>query len=88
MLKKEILERYLNEIYLGEGAYGMKAATQTFFAKEPEELNLAETVLLAGLPQSPNNYSPFQHPSRAIKRRDQVLQAMLENNFINQKQLA
>ncbi|HCJ78757.1 MAG TPA: penicillin-binding protein 1A, partial [Desulfotomaculum sp.] len=85
--KKEILERYLNEIYFGEGAYGIKAAAQTFFAKEPEELNLAETALLAGLPQSPNNYSPFQSPSRAIKRRDQVLQAMLKNNFIVQKQL-
>ncbi len=85
--KKEILERYLNEIYFGEGAYGIKSAAQTFFAKEPEELNLAETSLLAGLPQSPNNYSPFQHPSSTIKRRDQVLQAMLKNNFIVQKQL-
>jgi penicillin-binding protein 1A len=85
--KKEILERYLNEIYFGEGAYGIKAAAQTFFTKEPEELNLAETTLLAGLPQSPSNYSPLRYPLRAIKRRDQVLEAMLKNNFITQKQL-
>ena len=64
--KEEILTIYLNEIYLGEGAYGVEAAARTYFGKHARDLNLGEVALLAGLPQSPSNYSPLRQPEARI----------------------
>lgn len=85
--KREILEFYLNSIYFGEGAYGIEAASQTYFAKPCQDLTLAESALLAGLPKSPSRYSPFTNPTEAKKRRDTVLQVMYRNSYISQAQL-
>jgi len=80
--KEQILEMYLNQIYFGQGAYGVAAASQTYFGKDPGALNLAESALLAGLPKSPNNYSPYKYPERAKKRQEHVLARMEEAGFI------
>ncbi len=75
--KEQILERYLNEIYLGLGAYGVAAASLVYFDKSVHELTLAETAYLAALPKAPNNYHPFRHADRAIERRNWVLDRMM-----------
>jgi penicillin-binding protein 1A len=80
--KEQILEMYLNQIYFGQGAYGVRAATQTYFGKDLSELTLAEAALLAGLPKSPNNYSPYKNIDRAKKRQEHVLSRMEEAGFI------
>ncbi|MEM6383723.1 MAG: penicillin-binding protein 1A [Pseudomonadota bacterium] len=80
--KDEILELYLNEIYLGLGAYGIAAASLVYFDKSVHELTLAEAAYLAALPKAPNNYHPFRQTERAIERRDWVLDRMLENGYI------
>lgn len=82
LTKEQILEMYLNQIYFGHGAYGVRAAAQTFFGKRLDELRLDEAALLAGLPKSPNNYSPFRHPERAKRRRDHVLARMEAAAFL------
>lgn len=76
--KEEILERYLNEVYFGNGAYGAQAAADRYFAKPASDLTLAEAALLAGLLRAPSDYDPFVHPDAALDRRDTVLDAMLE----------
>jgi penicillin-binding protein 1A len=73
---------YLNQIYFGQGAYGVGAAAQTYFGKDLSELTLPEAAFLAGLPKSPNNYSPFKNPDRAKKRQEHVLSRMKEAGFI------
>ncbi|WP_051273670.1 transglycosylase domain-containing protein [Desulfotruncus alcoholivorax] len=83
--KKEILEMYLNRIYLGEGSYGIQAASQTYFGKDVGDLTVAEAATLAGLNKSPNYYSPLQNKDLSISRRNQVLKNMLEYNFIDQE---
>ncbi|XWN34380.1 MAG: penicillin-binding protein 1A [Devosia sp.] len=80
--KDEILERYLNEIYLGLGAYGVAAAALVYFDKSVHELTLAETAYLAALPKAPNNYHPFRAPERAIERRNWVLERMQLDGLI------
>ncbi len=80
--KEQILEMYLNQIYFGQGAYGVGAAAQTYFGKDLSELTLAESAILAGLPKSPNNYSPYKHMDRAKKRQEHVLARMEEEQFI------
>ena len=85
--KEQILEMYLNQIYFGQGAYGVAAASQTYFGKDPGALNLAESALLAGLPKSPNNYSPYKYPERAKKRQEHVLARMEEAGFITAAEL-
>lgn len=80
--KDEILEMYLNEIYFGERAYGIKVAAKTYFNKEPGNLSLAECALLAGIPKGPNIYDPYRDPERAKKRRDFVLKWMAEVGYI------
>ncbi|MEW6543804.1 MAG: PBP1A family penicillin-binding protein [Nitrospirota bacterium] len=82
LTKEQILEMYLNQIYFGQGAYGVAAAAQTYFGKELAELSLAESALLAGLPKSPNNYSPLKNPERAKRRQEHVLARMEEAGFI------
>lgn len=86
--KEEILFLYLNQIYLGHGAYGVQAAAQNYFAKEVEELNLAECAMLAGLPQAPSRYSPYTHPSRAKERQVYVLNRMVADGYITTNQAA
>ena len=81
--KEEILEAYLNEIYFGEGAYGVEAAAQTYFGKSARDLTLAEAALLAGLVRSPTGYNPFRYPDRARARRNYVLDRMVEVGYIS-----
>ncbi|WP_245943961.1 penicillin-binding protein 1A [Acuticoccus kandeliae] len=84
--KDEILERYLNEIYLGLGAYGVAAAALVYFDKSVHELTLAETAYLAALPKAPNNYHPFRAPERAIERRNWVLERMMLDGIITDEE--
>jgi penicillin-binding protein 1A len=77
--KERILELYLNEIYLGSGAYGVAAAALTYFDKSLDELTLGEAAFLAGLPKAPNRYSPARFPQTAKTRRDWVLDRMVED---------
>ena len=81
--KEEILFLYFNQIYLGHGAYGVATAAETYFGKPIEELNLAESALLAGLTQAPSRNSPYQHPEQAKIRQLYVLNRMLEESFIS-----
>jgi penicillin-binding protein 1A len=83
LTKEQILETYLNQIYFGQGAYGVGAAAQTYFGKDLAELTLSEMAFLAGLPKSPNNYSPFKNFDRAKKRQEHVLARMREAGFIS-----
>ncbi len=71
--KSELLEIYLNEIYLGNGSYGVEVASLTYFGKSAKDLTLAESAMIAGLPTNPEGYSPYNHPDRAKSRRDFVL---------------
>ncbi len=81
--KEEILYLYLNQIYLGHGAYGVEAAAGNYFGKSVKELNLAECAILAGLPQAPSKYSPFKHPERAKQRQIYVLNRMVDEGYIS-----
>ena len=83
--KEEILSLYLNQIYLGEGAYGVEAASRTYFGKHAQELTLAESALIAGLPRSPALYSPINYPERARQRMRTVLDRLLTEGYITQK---
>ena len=80
--KDKILELYLNEIYLGFGAYGIASASLTYFDKSVHELTIAEAAYLAALPKAPNNYHPFRQRERAIERRNWVLDQMAQNGFV------
>ncbi len=84
--KDEILEMYLNSVYLGSGSYGVLGASKTYFDKELDELTLAESALIAGLPQAPSVYSPLNNPEKALNRRDQVLKRMYKNGYIKKEQ--
>jgi penicillin-binding protein 1A len=79
--KDRLLELYLNQIYMGHGAYGVEAAARTYFGKSVQDLTLSEAALLAALPRSPGNYSPFEHPEVAQRRRAIVLARMLEQGY-------
>lgn len=84
--KKNILELYLNKIYLGHRSYGIKAAAQVYYGKPLEELSLAETAMIAGLPKAPSNYNPVTNPERARQRRNYVIQRMLALGYISDEQ--
>src|SRR5215471_13089145 len=84
--KDRILEIYLNEIYLGAGAYGVAAAADTYFQKPLDQLTLAEAAFLAALPKAPNYYNPVRHTAQAKARRDWVLSGMAELGWITQAQ--
>jgi len=75
--KKEILTMYLNEVYFGNGAYGINAASEIYFGRPPTELTASQATLLAGLPQAPSAYDPLSHPRLARARQRQVLAAMV-----------
>ncbi|MGW8301965.1 MAG: penicillin-binding protein 1A, partial [Desulfobacterales bacterium] len=81
--KDEILYLYLNQIYLGHGAYGVEAAAENYFGKTVKDLNLAECAILAGLPQAPSKYSPFKYPERAKQRQIYTLNRMVDEGFIS-----
>src|SRR5205814_1318317 len=80
--KEKILELYLNEIYLGIGAYGVAAASLLYFDKSVHELTVAEAAYLAALPKGPNNYHPFRRREEAIARRNYVIERMLEDRHL------
>ncbi|PLX81552.1 MAG: penicillin-binding protein [Desulfuromonas sp.] len=82
--KEDILYLYLNQIYLGHGAYGVQAAAENYFAKNVEELTLAEAAMLAGLPQAPSRYSPYRHFDRAKERQRYVLSQMVDKQYLTQ----
>jgi len=84
--KDSILERYLNTVYLGRSAYGVKAAAERYFDKEVSELTLAESALLAGLIQRPEGANPITHPDLALQRRTQVLDAMIDQGKITRRE--
>jgi penicillin-binding protein 1A len=84
--KKHILFLYMNQIYLGQGAYGVEAASRTYFGKHARDLTLAEASLLAGLPQAPARYCPVAHFDRAKARQRYVLDRMLEEGYITGQQ--
>ena len=80
--KKRILELYINQIYLGEGAYGIASASLEYFNKPISELNYAEAALLAALPKAPSKYNPYKNPELAKFRRNLVLKNLLDNNYL------
>jgi penicillin-binding protein 1A len=86
--KPQIFTLYANQIFLGHGVYGFEAASEFYFGKPARNLTLAEAALLAGLPKGPGIYSPINHPDRAIKRRNLVINAMLEDGKITSAQAA
>jgi len=85
--KEEVLYLYLNQIYLGHGAYGVQAAAENYFGKSVNELTLAECAILAGLPQAPSRYSPFRFPERAKQRQIYVLNRMLQEGYITNSEV-
>ena len=86
--KERILELYLNQIYLGQGSYGIAAASLEYFDKSIDELNYEEAALLAALPKAPSRYNPYKNKKVAKFRRDLVLKNLLENKYINNMQFA
>jgi penicillin-binding protein 1A len=86
--KPQIFTLYANQIYLGHGVYGFEAASQFYFSKPAKQLSLDEAALLAGLPKSPTYYSPITHPDHALKRRNLVINSMLEDGMITAEQAA
>jgi penicillin-binding protein 1A len=86
--KRWILQAYVNQVFYGNRAYGIEAAAQTYFSKRARHLTLPQAALLAGLPQAPSVFDPFERPHQALERRDEVLRAMLANGYISQKRYA
>jgi penicillin-binding protein 1A len=85
--KKEILAMYFNQVYFGNGAYGVEAAARTYFGKHASELNLSECALLAGIPRSPNANNPIDNLKQAKFRRDTALHSMLEEGYITREEM-
>lgn len=83
--KQEILQAYLNQVYFGEGAYGVETASQVYFGKHASELTLAESAMLAGLPRGPNIFSPYIDSKAALGRRSTVLAGMVKEGYISQE---
>ncbi len=84
--KDEILTLYVNKIYLGEGAYGLKAAAKKYYSKSLDHLTIAEMAMLAGLPKAPSSFNPVVNPERALQRRNWILERMLSLGYINKEQ--
>jgi Membrane carboxypeptidase/penicillin-binding protein len=84
--KSKILEMYLNQIYLGHGAFGVEAASETYFGKHVWQLNLDEAALLAGLPRAPTKYDPYINPNLALQRRNYVLYRMYKDGYITKEE--
>src|SRR6266581_8991055 len=86
--KPQIFTLYANQIFLGHGVYGFEAASEFYFSKPAKKLTLDEAALIAGLPKSPASYSPISHPDRALRRRNLVINAMLEDGKLTAFQAA
>jgi penicillin-binding protein 1A len=82
LTKDQILEAYMNQIYLGQRAYGFAAASEIYFGKPLAKVTVAEAAMLAGLPKAPSAYNPIVNPKRATQRQRHIIERMLENNFI------
>jgi len=82
--KNQIMELYVNHMFLGANAYGMEAGAETYFGKQAKDLTLAEAATLAGIPKAPSEYSPTANPAKAKERRDLVLELMAKNGFVSQ----
>ena len=80
--KEDIMEYYLNNIYFANGYYGIQAASQGYFQKDASELTLSEITFLCAIPNSPTLYDPYNHPENTAKRRDRILENMLEDGYI------
>ncbi len=78
---------YVNKIWMSEGAHGVKTASNIYFKKPLDQLQLHEAALLAGMPQSPENYNPFRNPDKAEKRRNIVLSLMNQHGFISKEEM-
>ena len=83
LTKEQILAKYLNTVYFGQGAYGVQAAARQFFDEDAKDLTLAQSATLAGSIAAPNDFDPAQHHVRAVKRRTEVLDAMLAQGMID-----
>jgi penicillin-binding protein 1A len=86
--KDQILEAYMNQIFLGQRAYGFAAASEIYFGKPLSQVSIAEAAMLAGLPKAPSAYNPIVNPKRAMARQRHIIDRMLENNFITAEQAA
>jgi penicillin-binding protein 1A len=84
--KSDILELYMNYVYFGQGAYGIEAASEVYFNKTPKQLSVAEACLLAGLPQAPSAYNPMVAPEKAVARRNEVIQNLVEIRSITSEE--
>ena len=81
--KHQIFEMYVNKVYVSENSHGIATAAKIYYGKELKDLTLSEAAQIAGMPQSPNNYNPFDHPDLAEKRRNIVLTLMEQHGFIS-----
>jgi penicillin-binding protein 1A len=88
LTKEQILEVYMNQIFLGQRAYGFAAASEIYFGKPLKDLTIAEAAMLAGLPKAPSSYNPIVNPKRANERQQYIIDRMLENGFITPEQHA
>jgi penicillin-binding protein 1A len=88
LTKDQILEIYMNQIFLGNRAYGFAAACETYFGKPLKDISVAEAAMLAGLPKAPSAYNPINNPKRARSRQLYIIERMLDNNFITAEQAA
>jgi len=86
--KDRILTAYMNQVFYGNHAYGIEAASETYFSRTAKHLNLEQAALIAGLPQAPSSYDPFRNPEAALDRRNEVLHAMLVSSDITSSQYA
>jgi penicillin-binding protein 1A len=86
LTKDQILEIYMNQIFLGNRAYGFAAASETYFGKPLKDITVAEAAMLAGLPKAPSAYNPISNPKRAKIRQQYIIDRMLENGFINEEE--
>ena len=84
--KQQILEVYMNQIYLGQRAYGFAAASEIYFGKPLKDITVAEAAMLAGLPKAPSAYNPISNPKRAVQRQQYIIDRMLDNGFITEAQ--
>lgn len=84
--KEDIMEFYLNNIYFSNGYYGIQAASQGYFNKNADELSLSQIAFLCAIPNSPTMYDPYDHPENTVKRRNRILEEMLEDEVITQEQ--
>lgn len=84
--KKQILEFYINKVYMGNGVYGMQTGAQYYYGKDLDKLDVAQLAMLAGIPNSPTYYDPISHPKYATQRRNEVLDAMVRSKYISSAQ--